>query len=65
MLNWYADVAKEKLPVSILTNSQEGKPILQLPEKSVELVTVEFSPDEREVRAPPLYCVHPNSNWCL
>ena len=29
--------------------SQEGEPILKLPEKHVELVFVDFSPDEREV----------------
>lgn len=30
-------------------DSQEGEPILQLPAKDVELVFVEFSPDERDV----------------
>ena len=29
---------------------QEGKPILQLPPKNVELVLVDFSEEEREVR---------------
>jgi hypothetical protein len=31
----------------------DGQPLLQLPQKTIELVRIEFSKEEREVRVPP------------
>lgn len=43
---------------SLLMPLQEGEPILQLPEKDVELVRLEFSEDERQVRCSSMMQFH-------
>lgn len=43
---------------SLLIPLQEGEPILQLPEKDVELVRLEFSEDERQVRCLSMMQFH-------
>lgn len=40
-----------RLCLTLRNSLQEGDPILQLPEKNVDVVRLEFSKDERQVRA--------------